>query len=1215
MILDPNSRLFSRACHADERRKALNTWLAACSTSDLYEMAVRNRLAGTCEWILHAPEFQAWASNDFPTKTAKFLWVHGPPGYGKTTLCTNIIDYGSDHFSCPFAYYFFSADSETRSDPFAALRSWVAQIVAREPEAFRTACDRCECSDADTATRTDILDILKAITRQVPHCTLIMDGLDECAWTSQGLFPCDGLQSAAGFLGSIKQVVSGTTTRVAMLSREEPHIRHAFASAFEQNGQSATEYSISSKDVRADAMIFSRNIVDKKLANKPAAQRSDLSQKMVERCDGMFLWMKFLGNDLRGGMNTKKLHNVVEQAPAQIERLYDRNWARMLSMPDCDKNRALQILRWAAFAIRPLTIIEITEALLIVDDDRHDDILVDDLPDCIDEEYVRSEILDLCHSLLEIRKLHQTDSVGLMTVHVAHFSVKQYILSNLFSLPSVHLSASGQVGHINEMAHSNFLAKLCLRYLHLGNIWQGGLRVGTEDLPRAFLEYATRYWADHLKPIGPNYSEVVPLVNAFFSLNNANWESWRVMRLFDSCGPSAQSIEGDDTARNRLFYAALLGLDQTVDYLLGEVEVDSLDKSADCFRDKALQGACLSGHTTMVRRLVKGGTGMKTGGTAAWTHLLSAAASGRPEIFRLLAKNDVAATPTEDEYGALIYGSSMMSLKVFRQFLETGANITASTGYGWTPLGVASASGHVEVVRLLLSNEDNYAKLCGIGYPPLHLASYYGQVEVVKVLLEYGLICSAVDSEGWTPLNLAASNGHVGVVKVLQQHGADPTIPTNMGLTPLHSAIAHDHIDVARVLLEMGSDGRESDQTRSQVLKWAASNGKTAAVGLLLEHGADVSGRNGWTALRSAAFNGHLDLSALLLAHGAPVETNNGGWSPLSSAMSNGHFALSKLLIHHGADITVVDRRGQTPLHEATSNGNSDMVRLLLERGASPSVEDEKGWAPLHFASSAGNMDVLRLLLEHGADISGGDGQWTPLDVAASIGNIQIASFLVDKGAPVTTVDRYGWSPLTRAIFGGLAEMVSLFLDKGVDPETSCAFGRTSLHYAVQYGQVDVVELLLSRKANIHVRDRYGSTPLMMAAASNHLKVAKLLLDAGDADLEAPDLFGRTALSWATEGGYSDMVTLFHEILHTGDKNRGPSQASDASTVIAIQAPKQAPGLVSDACDVCTRSIMDKSVHYKCGECLDGDFDMCSECRALGACCSKDSHTLIELRG
>jgi len=152
-------------------------------------------------------------------------------------------------------------------------------------------------------------------------------------------------------------------------------------------------------------MLYSRDIVKKKLGNKTDAQRDEISRNMVKRCDGMFLWMRMLKNQLRGGMNARRLKEIIDETPAGIDRLYDRNWNRISSRPEYESKRARSILRWAAFSLRPLTVLELTEALL-VDDDEDDgdgDLSVNELPDAIDHDYVRGEIVGLCEALLETR--------------------------------------------------------------------------------------------------------------------------------------------------------------------------------------------------------------------------------------------------------------------------------------------------------------------------------------------------------------------------------------------------------------------------------------------------------------------------------------------------------------------------------------------------------------------------------------------------------------------------------------------------------------------------------------------------------------------------------------------------------------------------------------------------------------------------------------------
>lgn len=64
-------------------RAALNAWLGISWTNDLYHSSQDRTTEGTCTWIRDRSVFVEWASNNFPSDDAKFLWIHGLPGFGK----------------------------------------------------------------------------------------------------------------------------------------------------------------------------------------------------------------------------------------------------------------------------------------------------------------------------------------------------------------------------------------------------------------------------------------------------------------------------------------------------------------------------------------------------------------------------------------------------------------------------------------------------------------------------------------------------------------------------------------------------------------------------------------------------------------------------------------------------------------------------------------------------------------------------------------------------------------------------------------------------------------------------------------------------------------------------------------------------------------------------------------------------------------------------
>jgi hypothetical protein len=131
----------------------------------------------------------------------------------------------------------------------------------------------CERRESNNASRTDIIEPFKAIVHAILYCTVVVDGLDECIWIEEK-WKADDDDSLIGFLGSIKQAVAQTTTRVMIVSCDEQDIRSGFQA------------------LQAD--VPTPNL------------RDDLSHRRVGRCKGMFLWIKMLEDDLSGGKSKRR---------------------------------------------------------------------------------------------------------------------------------------------------------------------------------------------------------------------------------------------------------------------------------------------------------------------------------------------------------------------------------------------------------------------------------------------------------------------------------------------------------------------------------------------------------------------------------------------------------------------------------------------------------------------------------------------------------------------------------------------------------------------------------------------------------------------------------------------------------------------------------------------------------------------------------------------
>jgi hypothetical protein len=155
-------------------------------------------------------------------------------------------------------------------------------------------------------------------------------------------------------------------------------------------------------------------------------------------------------------------------------------------------------------------------------------------------------------------------------------------------------------------------------------------------------------------------------------------------------------------------------------------------------------------------------------------------------------------------------------------------------------------------------------------------------------------------------------------------------------------------------------------------------------------------------------------------------------------------------------------------------------------------------------------------------------------------------------------------------------------------------------------GHEAVVKLLLATdRANPDLKDCYGQTPLLLAAGSGYDAVVKLLLAKDVADRDSVDNFGRRPLSWAARRGHSNVVKLLRR---SYEDNGIASHDEDVSIATTPAANHES----TVYCDICTLWIQDIDIHYHCGICNNGDFDVCRECIASGAFCFDQSHKLVK---
>ncbi|KAJ3542835.1 hypothetical protein NM208_g3888 [Fusarium decemcellulare] len=1164
-------------------RREIHAWLGKSSPNDRYQESIQQRVDDTCAWIFDRPSFITWAAPE-PMSEPRLLWINGPAGFGKTILCARIVEHLSNSLHTPVAHFFFTSDLESRENPYLALRSWISQIIARDEAAFDHVHKAWEADFDPVASRAAIVKLFKSLIHNVPGCTFIADGLDECAHLSENSTTGGSITSVSRFLSYVIDAVAEADVRVLFVSRDEPEIRHILINDTEE---CFIEYKIVPEDVRSDTAAFSHSIINRKLSNKSQDLRSTLSQAMTDRCQGQFLWLKMQEESLRRGMNKKRLREVIENTPSGLDRLYEYNWMKITRMGEWERNRAFEILRWVAFARRELTVCEVTEAVLMT---QFEELDVDDLPDAVDDDYIKTEIVGLCGPLVEVKVHPDSDFIGHRTVHITHFSVRQYLLGRL-PIPS-WIQQNHQLQSFYEKSHHTVLAKACLQYLSLLQVWEDQVDQRTQG--ETLRSYATYSWYPHVEAGFQTNAEIFALSKAFLSKDNPVWHSlFRFFRYRQS--PAEFTEQSDQPIITPLQYALGLKWTEMAENLVTRENVNEIGE----WGRPAIFLACQKGMADVVAKFLEMGADVATADPDGCTPLGIAAFGGSVDVIKLLLGNGANCAAKNDAGWTALHEAAMRGhAEVCKLLIESGSDMAAATDLGFLPLHTAAGDGQIDVVNLFLEHGADPTTRTNDGLTPLHLASVGGHIQVVDLLLQKGTGTAATDLDGFTPLHLllaswalqrAGADRAAEVASKLLDEGADMTAkcddghtplimaltgaPTKVvrvfleratrdmmtttalhqGWTPIFLAMHNDNVESARALLERDHDISMTTVVHGYTpLQYASHLGNAGVAKLLLDYGAESTiaavDNDGATPLRVASIGGHAEVVKVLLEHGAQATVSivdNFGWPPLCGAATDGYTEVAKLLLDYGAQATtsVAHNDGLTPLYAASCNGHVETVKLLLDHGAQAviSMTDRYGRTPLYAASSNGHAEMVQILLDHGAQASlqiVDEEGWTPLFAASCNGHAQVVQILLEHGAESTiaTAAQDGSTPLLAAAMreGDHDDIVGLLLDHGAQTTLQVAdeYGWTPLYAASRKGNLHVAKRILGHAAEtVHsllvATTNFGSTPLLSASEDGRAEMVKLLLDYGaETTINIANKGGRRPLDAAAEEGHAEVVKL-----------------------------------------------------------------------------------------
>ncbi|KAK1561435.1 uncharacterized protein LY79DRAFT_664314 [Colletotrichum navitas] len=111
-------------------------WLSSVRYKFHHLTETRGRMVESGKWLFQRPEFLFWTDSSI----SGTLWLHGPPGCGKTKLASAVIDFdrarakAQADSAVPIAYFYCNSGDGERTKPDEVLRCIARQLCGDDPE-------------------------------------------------------------------------------------------------------------------------------------------------------------------------------------------------------------------------------------------------------------------------------------------------------------------------------------------------------------------------------------------------------------------------------------------------------------------------------------------------------------------------------------------------------------------------------------------------------------------------------------------------------------------------------------------------------------------------------------------------------------------------------------------------------------------------------------------------------------------------------------------------------------------------------------------------------------------------------------------------------------------------------------------------------------------------------------------------------------------------
>jgi hypothetical protein len=300
----------------------------------------------------------------------------GKPGFGKSTLCTTIIDQLSSKiptmdgqmgyrlWNAPLTFYMFDSRLPDVNNSTCAMRAVLAQLLHHSPFRFKLIdlailLKDFQGSGQPTASSDEVQTLLQFFLEKHPNITMVFDGLDEC-------------NDIDTFKSCLRLVTRAINSRILLLSRPNVTLDPNSTAGGAWVGE-VQVLSLQRQENLGDITTFfeiglGRLITSQKLViNEPL---ETFASKLACQSNSMFLWATLMVNYLESDfLSPQDREDLIAETSLfeELDQLYTTILNRLYRK--CRGPKARQnfrrLIQWVSVSRRPLRVEELRFALAI----------------------------------------------------------------------------------------------------------------------------------------------------------------------------------------------------------------------------------------------------------------------------------------------------------------------------------------------------------------------------------------------------------------------------------------------------------------------------------------------------------------------------------------------------------------------------------------------------------------------------------------------------------------------------------------------------------------------------------------------------------------------------------------------------------------------------------------------------------------------------------